>query len=107
MRVIASVHLCANGETSARKSVAIPCQAIEDFGSMEGVETRGPSSNGNAPHERPTPRIGEGEDIVRHSGETRRAGPNSLRNSCYSAIKMYTPAKNIIVKNAGRAPGST
>jgi hypothetical protein len=49
-------YRCANGETPAEMiiSEAIPCQAAEDFGSAEGVETREPSSNGNAPHECPT-----------------------------------------------------
>lgn len=42
----------------------------------EGSETRGVSSaRDNRPHERPAPF--EGEEIVRHSEETRRARPNS------------------------------
>ena len=52
----AMIFRCANGEPPADVTVseAIPCQAAEDFGSAEGVETRGPSSNGNVPQERPT-----------------------------------------------------
>jgi len=106
----ASVAAClyANGETPASINAgeAIPCQAAEDFGSAEGVETREPSSNGNAPHECPTPYLhsAEGEDIVRHPRETLGASLNSLHNGC--AIKMYTPAKNAVVKNIGRAQGS-
>ena len=43
---------------------------------LEGSETRGLSSaSNNGPHERPTPHVGE--DIVRHSGETRRASINN------------------------------
>ena len=116
----ASDRFCANGEAPARKSEVIPCQATEDFGSVEGVETRGPSSNGNVPHECPAPQL-EGEEIVRHSVETRRASLNSscgfgrskspvkgaCYNSCiYGALKMYTPAKNMILTNVGRAAGS-
>ena len=73
---------CANGETPAgteKSSEVIPCQAVEDLGSTEGVETRKPSSNGNASHERPAsyPRIAEDEDIVRHPDESPGASLNS------------------------------
>ena len=49
--------LFANGEAPAENvlSEVIPCQAAGDFGSAEGVETRGMSSNDNSLHERPTP----------------------------------------------------
>ena len=77
--------LCANGETPASiAGEAIPCQAAEDFGSAEGVETRDLSSNNNDLQERPTPHLhdAEGEDIVRYPRETLGVGLNSPRNKC-------------------------
>jgi len=83
---------CKSGEygetpTDVKISEAIPCQATEDIGSVEGVETRGPSSNGNDPHERPTSNNVLDEDIVRHSVETRRASLNSLHNRCANTVR--------------------
>ena len=50
----------------------------------EGSETRDLTSATNkSPHECPAPhRASEGEEIVRHSLETRRAGLNSQHNRC-------------------------
>jgi len=84
-RVTGHARFCANGETFAGEaSMAIPCQAAGDFGPAEGVETRGPSSNGNDPHERPTPHphVAGGEDIVRHPRETLGAVLNRRHNGC-------------------------
>jgi len=77
----------AGGEAPAelRKllSEVIPSEAL--YGTSEAkderrerVETRGLRPDNNNPHERPAPKLGD--EIVRHSEETRRAGINSPRN---------------------------
>ena len=54
--------------------------AAQADGSAEGAETTGPSPNGNDPHERPALGTIRDDDIVRHSSESRRVRPNSVRN---------------------------
>lgn len=71
---------CWNAKGAQRNSYANQQPShVKRNGSVEGSETRGVTSvTNNRPHECPAPHAGD--DIVRHSEETRRAGVNSLCN---------------------------
>jgi len=82
------------------RSEVILSQAAEDFGSAEGAETRGMSSNNNSLQERPTARHMRVDDIVRHSEETRRADVNSQCNSMAAhgnVVAMETMNKTMFI----------
>jgi hypothetical protein len=77
----------------------------------EGSETRGLSNaSDNSPHECPTTENSVGE-IVRHSGENRRAIINRSCNCpwmqlIYGVPVLYAPGRVCLYKNVGRALGS-
>jgi len=85
--------------TKVAMGISSQANEVVQARALEGSETRETAKAMMSPR---MPRIlSKDGDIVRYSDENRRVRLNSVHN-----IRLYTPGKNVLYRNIGRAVGS-